>query len=90
LDADEEYYITVDMLLNLASRAKELFLGSEPEEKRVLIQTTLRNLKMRDGLLCYEWNKPFDSIAKSKECNSWGGWLMDVREEIKASVLVGA
>jgi glutamine synthetase type III len=61
------------MLLDLAHRAQELFLGSKPEEKRVLIQTSLQNLTMKDGLLCYEWKKPFDSIAKSKECNTWGG-----------------
>jgi len=51
--ANEEYYITCSYLLELASRAKELFLGSEPEEKRVLIQTTLQNLRMKDGLLLY-------------------------------------
>ena len=73
LEADEGYYVTATYLLKIASRAKELFLGSEPEEKRVLIQTTLQNLRMKDGLLLYDWKKPFDSIAKSKECNTWGG-----------------
>ena len=73
LEADEEYYVTTAGVLRLASRAKELFLGSKPEEKRVLIQTSLQNLRLKDGLLLYDWKKPFDKIAKAKECNSWGG-----------------
>jgi len=42
--ADEEYYITVSYLLELASRSYELFTGSEPDEKREIIQLTLLNL----------------------------------------------
>ena len=32
--ADEAYYITASLLLDLASRSYELFIGSEPDDKR--------------------------------------------------------
>lgn len=73
LKADDEYYITATMLLELASRSYELFMGSEPEQKREIIQLTLRNLTLKDGKLCYEWIKPFDSIFESTSSLNWGG-----------------
>ena len=71
--ADEEYYITSTMLLNLASRSYELFIGSEPEQKRQLIALTLQNLTIMNGKLHYEWIKPFDSIFNSAKSHEWGG-----------------
>lgn len=67
-------------------RAKELFLGSKPEEKRVLIQTSLQNLRLKNGVLLYDWKKPFDNIAKAKECNVWGpeACYKQMREFIEA------
>lgn len=71
-EADEEYYITVQYLLQLASRSYEIFMGSEPEEKRRIIQMTLQNLQIKDGELVYEWQKPFDSIFECKGRLLWG------------------
>lgn len=70
--ADEEYYITASYLLELASRSYELFMGSEPEQKRQLISLTLQNLEIKDGLLSYEWVKPFDSVFVSAKSHTWG------------------
>lgn len=47
--ADEKYYSTASQLLELASRSYELFMGSEPEQKRQIISLTLQNLKMKNG-----------------------------------------
>jgi len=44
--ADEEYYLTAQYLVQIVSRAKELFAGSEPEEKRLLLNMTLQNLRL--------------------------------------------
>ena len=44
--ADEEYYISSAMLLELASRAYELFIGSEPDDKREIVGLTLQNLSL--------------------------------------------
>lgn len=73
LKADEEYYITSAYLLELASRSYELFMGSEPEQKRQIITLTLQNLEIKDGKVQYEWIKPFDGIFAAKERHNWGG-----------------
>lgn len=70
--ADKEYYITASYLLELASRSYELFLGSEPEQKRQIITLTLQNLTIDNGKLRYEWIKPFDSIFVSAQGHTWG------------------
>lgn len=72
--ADEEYYITASYLLELASRSYELFMGSEPEQKRQIIGLTLQNLKIKDGKVLYDWIKPFDSIFESVDRHTWGDW----------------
>jgi len=70
--ADEQYYITASMLLDLASRSYDLFMGSETDEKREIIQLTLQNLFINDGKLEYTLQKPFDSIFKSALSLEWG------------------
>lgn len=74
MKADEEYYITASYLVELASRSYELFMGSEPEQKRQLVTLVFQNLRMKDGKLYYDWVKPFDSIFVSAKNNNWGGW----------------
>lgn len=71
--ADEEYYITSSLLLDLASRSQELFLSSEPDEKREIVQLIFQNLSLNQGNLEYTMNKPFDSIFKSAKGLKWGG-----------------
>ncbi len=45
-DADENYYITANMVLNLAKKAYEIFQSSEVEEKMQLLNFLLRNLQL--------------------------------------------
>lgn len=71
--ADEEYYINSSLLLGLASRSYELFLGSEPDEKREIVQLIFQNLSLNQGKLEYTMNKPFDIIFKSAKGLTWGG-----------------
>lgn len=70
-EADETYYINAKYILNLASRAKELFESSEPEQKRLLINTALQNLSLDDENLHYDWVKPFATIAESVDRSDW-------------------
>ena len=70
--ADEQYYISASLLLQLASRSKELFLGSEPDEKREIVQLIFQNLFLNQGKLEYIMNKPFDNIFKSAKGLKWG------------------
>jgi hypothetical protein len=82
--ADEEYYITASTILDLASRSYELFMGSETDEKREIIQLTLQNLFINDGKLEYTLQKPFDSIFKSALSLEWGHLLdLFMNREIK-------
>lgn len=77
--ADEDYYITASYLLELASRSYDLFIGSEIDQKREIIQLTLLNLSLDDGKLNYQMQKPFDSIFAAKDRPLMGRWLNLVR-----------
>lgn len=69
--ADEEYYLTAQYLVQIASRAKELFAGSELEEKRLLLNMTLQNLRLDGKIVRYDWKKPFDKITFYTSRPSW-------------------
>lgn len=62
--ADYAYYITSAMLLELASRSYEIFIGSEPEDKREIIGLTLQNLFLNEGKL--------DCIFETTDNLRWG------------------
>lgn len=47
--ADEEYYMTAELLLQIASRSYELFIGSDVDEKREIIQLVFQNLSLNHG-----------------------------------------
>ncbi len=56
--ADEEYSITLISLLNICSRAPELFESSKVEQKRALINFLLSNLQLRGKKLEYTLKNP--------------------------------
>ena len=70
--ADEEYYFTSEYLLQLASRAYDLFMSSEAEGKRQLLQLILRSLKLEGKKVEFELVKPFDKVFA---CSSRQCWL---------------
>lgn len=61
-DADDNYYLTAQYLVELAQQAHELFTSSELEEKRQLITLALSNLRVEDEFVRYDVIKPFDTI----------------------------
>ena len=69
--ADEEYYLTSEYLLQIANRAYDLFLSSEPEQKRQLIKMTLQNLKLDGKKIHFELVKPFDQVFTFANRQSW-------------------
>lgn len=69
--ADEEYYLTCEYLLQLASRAYDLFMSSEAEEKRQLLKLILRNLKLEGKKVEFELVKPFDKVFACSSRQSW-------------------
>ena len=72
LDTNKDYYDTACDILDLASRAYELYLGSELNEKREILNLLFQNLYLKDEKLVYKLNKPFDSILV---CNDRLEWL---------------
>ena len=46
-EAEDNYYITAKYILDLSSRAYDLFVSSEVEEKRQLIKLILSNLRLK-------------------------------------------
>lgn len=70
-DADEKFAITVQYLLDICSKAHELFISSKPEQKRQLINFVLSNLSLDGERLHYDLNKPFDVIAQSSKSSEW-------------------
>ena len=63
--ADENYYITVNTVLNLAQQAYKIFQSSEVTEKRQLLGFLLQNAQLQDKQFAFDLKKPFDSIADS-------------------------
>ena len=71
--ADEAFYITATTVLNLASRARELFESSEVDEKRQLLNFVFQNLVLEGEKLAHTLREPFSLIMNMKACPSgWG------------------
>jgi len=69
--ADEEYYVTSEYLLKLASKASELFESSEMHEKRLLLKLTLQNLELDGKKVRFTYQKPFNEIANYASRFAW-------------------
>lgn len=70
-DAEDNYYITSKYLLELASRAYELFTSSEVEERRQLIKLVPSNVRVEGKEVCYDAAKPFDVLLNCTEKSEW-------------------
>jgi len=69
-NADENFYLTANTVLNLAKRAKEIFVSSEVEEKRQLLNFLLQNLTLDGKKLNFELKTPFDTVLKANKCST--------------------
>ncbi len=72
-EAKDNYYMTAKYVLDLASRAFEIFMSSEVEEKRLIIKFLFQNLSITSGNIVWELHPPFDLLVKSTERNLWRG-----------------
>ena len=63
-NADENFYLTANAVLNLAKRAKDVFISSEVAEKRQLLNFLLQNCELQGKKLEFSLRKPFDAIAQ--------------------------
>ena len=70
-EADENYSMTLISLLNICSKAPELFNSSKVEQKRQLINFLLSNLRLRGKKLEYTLKKPFDVLVNLDYRSNW-------------------
>ena len=63
-DADKNYYITANTVLNLAKKTYEIFQISEVEEKRQLLNFLLQNLHLNGERLMFKMKTPFDTVLR--------------------------
>jgi hypothetical protein len=73
-------------LLNICSRAPELFESSKVEQKRQLINFLLSNLKLRGKTLEFELKKPFDVLVNLQNCKNRSAWL-EIVDKVKTKIL---
>ena len=73
-EADENFHLTADMVLNLAQRACEIFDSSEIFEKRQLLNFLLQNLKLKGKNLMFTLKTPFDTIVQVEKCSDLLRW----------------
>lgn len=71
--ADEAFLISSSYLLELANRAADLFMSSQPAQKNKLLRLVLANLQLKDGKLIPELKNFFAGLQQSNERNEWGG-----------------
>jgi site-specific DNA recombinase len=70
-ETDEQYYITVAYLLEIAARGKELFAAAEPNEKRELIGLLGQNLLLDGNEVQITLYKPFSTLASCVDGSIW-------------------
>jgi len=69
--ADENFYLTASKVLDLASRALEIFESSEVTEKRTLLNFLLQNPVLSGRNLLFKLKSPFDAIAQYGKTQDW-------------------
>lgn len=69
--AEDNYYLSVNYLLQLTQRAYDLFISSEIEEKRQILKLILQNSVLDGRLVKYSLLKPFDTILNYSDSQAW-------------------
>src|SRR3989344_1259445 len=77
--AEDDYYVTANTILSLASRASELFESSKPEQKKELLSLVLSNCTLDGEKIRYDLKSPFDTILECASCSIWLYIAEDVR-----------
>jgi site-specific DNA recombinase len=70
---DKDFYVTTGYLIQLAKHSAELFKRSDHEERRLLINTVLLNVKWDGKKLSYAYQEPFNLLVSLKTRTLMGG-----------------
>ena len=79
LKADENFKLTVNTILSIASKAYEIFESSNIDQKRKLINYVFSNLRLNGLTLEYDLKKPFDQMVDCQTHSEWLGLLYTLR-----------
>ena len=71
-EADEAFVISCSYILEVAKRASELFMRSQPDQKNRLLRFVFANASVEDEKLNYKLKSVFAGIV---ECNKSENWL---------------
>lgn len=72
-NAQDNYFITANYILELSKRAYKLFQSSGIEERRQLLKLVLSNMTLDGKKVRIVAQKPFDTIFDCANRLSWGG-----------------
>jgi site-specific DNA recombinase len=67
VEADETCLITIKVVTDLARRAKEIFMSSNLDEKRELLNFVFSNLKLREKRLLVTLREPFSILMQASQ-----------------------
>lgn len=68
---DKSFVVTAEHLLRLASRAKELFESSQPQQKNKILRLLLANLTLNQKRLQLYLLKPFSGLLIDPKSQNW-------------------
>ena len=71
MESNAEFYQTGHQIISLARDAENLFLTSEPEERKRLMETLLLNCTLTSGIPHYTYKKPFGILVKGSDMAIW-------------------
>lgn len=77
--ADQAFLISCSYVLELAKRASELFLRSQPEQKNRLLRFVFANASVHGEKLDYKLKNVFEGIVHCNKTKNWLGGLVVFR-----------
>ena len=85
--ADEAFLLTSSYLLDLASRAHELLMSSQPAQKNALLKFVLANCKADGEKLYLQLKSTFEGIVFANKSNQWLPLLDSLRTNLMSEVM---
>lgn len=70
-DEDAKYLVAADRVLELAKRARSLWEGRSPEERRDFVARLVCNPRLDGRTVRYDLKKPFAVLAKMRGSDGW-------------------
>ncbi len=72
--ADEDFAISLKLVLELVNNAGRLFRSSKIEQKRKLLTLVFQNLSLTNGKAQFSLRKPFELFLNQSGCPEWLGY----------------